>query len=393
MNILTLKKCIIGIVLPALLILGFWLPGWGADHRDGSIGQDQPADIADTYAFLNEQTGKIVLAVTVNGFTVPGVAASFSSDVLYQLKIDNTGDFVEDLVIQAVVNGSGSSQEVTILGPAKPRLTGTINRILDDQDPRDIRHFFQKNTNADDADQPEIPTFTGPADGTVQENNDIKVFVGRVDDPFFIDLIFVRSVLGVIPPLPRQPGLDLFAGLNVSVIAVELDPALLRGTTGDTIRVWSTTSRARFTARSTRKGNSDFGQFVQIEREGLPVVNSALIPPNRRDEYNRTAPESDIKFRQDVITIVEGLNGGDSDHAGAIADFVLPDVLTLDMTSPQGFPNARRHDDDFTDPLLDLLSKGAVTTDGVDANDVPFLEEFPFFAPEHQASETIPPRN
>ena len=40
---------------------------WSADHRDGSISQDQPADIADTYAFVNpNDTTKVVFGVTVN---------------------------------------------------------------------------------------------------------------------------------------------------------------------------------------------------------------------------------------------------------------------------------------------------------------------------------------
>jgi hypothetical protein len=391
MDSFNIKKWVVGPLLQAFLILGLWVPGWSADHRDGSIAQDQPADIADTYAFLNETNGKIVLAVTVNPYTVPGVAASFSTDVLYQIKIDNTGDFEEDLVIQAVFDGLGNNQKVTILGPAKPRLTGPTNRLLTDQSPRSFRHFSGRHNESDR----EVPTFKGPVDGTIQLSNDnMKVFVGRVDDPFFIDLIFVRSILGVVPPLIRQPGIDLFAGLNVSLIAVEIDPSVLRGPTGDTIRVWSTTSRSEVTVRSAKRDNEDLGKFVQIDREGLPAVNATLIPPARRNEFNRLSPESDIKFRQDIIAAVEKLNGGDTDHAKGIADILLPDVLTLNMTSALGFPgNSRRYDDDFIDPLLDILSKGAVTADGVNANDVPFLNDFPFFPPEHQPSEPIPARN
>ena len=83
----------------------------------------------------------------------------------------------------------------------------------------------------------------------------------------------------------------------------------------------------------------------------------------------------------------------DQAYSETLADSLLPDVLTLDMTSTAGFLNGRRLDDDVIDGVLNLASKGAVTTDAVNANDVPFLTDFPFFAPPHQATEAIPARN
>ena len=42
---------------------------------------------------------------------------------------------------------------------------------------------------------------------------------------------------------------------------------------------------------------------------------------------------------------------------------------------------------DFIDLELAVLTNGAVTTDNVASNDVPFLADFPFFAPEHPPSD------
>src|SRR5262245_48732324 len=124
----------------------------GADHRDAPlIDEDPSADIADVYAFVNpNDPDKVVLAMTVNGFAVPAVRGSysFSQDVLYQFKIDNTGDGREDIVIQARFEGSEpvrdsrcpavttgplagqGGQFVTILGPGEPSRTGADNKEL-----------------------------------------------------------------------------------------------------------------------------------------------------------------------------------------------------------------------------------------------------------------------
>ncbi len=83
-------------VLPLLLVLIT-----GADHRDAPGLLTEPAaDINDVYVFVNPNTSNVVLAMTVNPFTAPGLNPMFSPECLYQFKIDNTGDAVEDLVIQ-----------------------------------------------------------------------------------------------------------------------------------------------------------------------------------------------------------------------------------------------------------------------------------------------------
>jgi len=83
-----------------------------------------------------------VFALDVNPFAVPGVRSSysFSNDVLYQIKIDNTGNAEEDLVIQRVSKAMNRSviRGVPRLpvavrhraGPARPRKTGAVNDEL-----------------------------------------------------------------------------------------------------------------------------------------------------------------------------------------------------------------------------------------------------------------------
>jgi len=109
----------------------------GADHRDAPTADEDPAaDIADVYTFINPlDPSKLVLAMTVNGFAVPAVRSTYSlgPEVLYQFKIDNTGDANEDLVIQVTADGFEASglrdrrcasaaggQFIEVVGPAKP---------------------------------------------------------------------------------------------------------------------------------------------------------------------------------------------------------------------------------------------------------------------------------
>ena len=132
--------------LATLALLAF--PAQSADHRDApGVNEDPRADINDIYAFINPNSGNVVLAMTVNPFQIggaPGIA--FGQDVLYEFKIDNDGDNVEDLVVQTtftpIVPGP---HRFNVRGPAKPRIAGTASSLL----------------------LADPPTISGPADGTV----------------------------------------------------------------------------------------------------------------------------------------------------------------------------------------------------------------------------------
>lgn len=354
-------------------------PGQTADHRDGpAINVDATADINDVYVFRSpDDNSKTVLALTVNPFTAPGVAASFSPDVLYQFKIDNTGDSQEDLVIQAVFTDAGPNQRVTVYGPARPVLNrrGNLNYRLNNP----------------------LMT-TGLANGSVLNGaNGSKVFAGLRDDPFYFDLIYVFRALGLQPggPVNRSPGIDFFAGMNVSILAVEVPSASLRGALGNSINVWATTSRGRTTVRNNAAVPDRNSQpYVQVDRMGRPTINTVLVRSNRKNEFNKTVPSTDrSRFKSDAVAILTSING-DSAYSNTIADVLLPDVLNFDTTSSSGFLNGRRPEDDVIDAVLNVASKGAVTGDGVSVGATkPFLADFPFFAPPNEPVEPIPPRD
>src|SRR5262245_64815237 len=92
-------------------------PGFGSDHQDTPEVELSPRmDINDVYAFPGSSADRIVLVMTTSSPITPaqGPTAGFDSNLLYQLKVDNTGDGVEDRVLQFTFSGTGANQQVTM---------------------------------------------------------------------------------------------------------------------------------------------------------------------------------------------------------------------------------------------------------------------------------------
>ncbi len=401
----------------------------GADHREAPlINQDPAADLNDVFAFLNpSDPTKILVALTVNPFAVPGVRASYSfdPDVLYQFKIDNTGDGQEDVVIQARFEGfesardprcpaPGGGQFVTVVGPARPKRTGTVNSELR-----------------------KAPEVTGCTNQVITGPG-VRVFAGLRDDPFVTDPAQLNRILGGAEQVFRQvtsglgeldgrpvvagrSGFDTFGGFNTSALIVEIPVSAIQGTrdrtrtylrTNTTIGFWSTTSRKTNTHRSGKDDDDDkdHGPFVQIQRMGQTLIKTVFIPATQRDRYNRSAPEDDLadlgnlsvgpdargfsRFIPDALTTADNDGTGNTIAARAslltalgltalpngapllpgvaalpnidrnlIRRVIFPDVLRVDLAilppndlvvAANGLQNGRRLDDDVTDILLRL---------------------------------------
>src|SRR4051794_33180174 len=69
----------------------------GSDHQDTPEVELNPRmDLNDVYVFPGSSADRITLIMTTSS-PIAGQNASFDPDLLYQFKIDNTGDAVEDL--------------------------------------------------------------------------------------------------------------------------------------------------------------------------------------------------------------------------------------------------------------------------------------------------------
>jgi hypothetical protein len=212
-----------------------------SDHQDSPDVELNPTeDMTDFYAFPSPTAGRIVLVLNSRAFLTPAASptASFDHNLLYQIKIDNNGDAVEDKVIQVTFTGSGPNQQVEVRGPMAPPVPGAMN-----------------NTVANVS-----PAVTGAIRANLGSSTGMQVFAGPMDDPFFIDLEqFFRivpdrkPVTGPLSQLPDTPTASAFrpvgqavnyvAGFNVMSIVVELPIADL--TAGGTAKLglWGTISR------------------------------------------------------------------------------------------------------------------------------------------------------
>ena len=109
------------------------LPASAADHRDApAVDGAGEGDITDVFAFLDpSDTGRLILAMGVNPIALPAMTHSyhFSPYFLYQFKIDRTGNYKEDFVVQVhfTDTSAGQTAQVRVVLP-DPSQVGTYNQ-------------------------------------------------------------------------------------------------------------------------------------------------------------------------------------------------------------------------------------------------------------------------
>jgi hypothetical protein len=269
-----------------------------------------------------------------------------------------------------------------------------------------------------------------------------QVFAGPRDDPFFVDLGSIFDLGGLRPlnpahliPLPAQPGRDGLKGFNTHTIALQVPKTDLVDE-DPVIGVWSATYRRA--SRVFQDGNGadlvHSGEWVQISRLGMPLVNEVVIPLGQKDVFNATDPTGDGQFagsvvdpelghlipalypgaftcfptapRNDLVSIfltgISGLNqpanvvGSEQirlNSSIAPTPYAQQNRLGLLAGQLDGFPNGRRLIDDVTDIELQAvagatplgscngMSPNNALTDGVNANDHTFPQTFPYLPP------------
>ena len=370
--------CSLAIVL---LLLG--LPLFASDHVDSpNNAEDRAADLGDGYMFLDpNDNSRVVAIMTFSGFIVPGEAVNygvFSDTVRYTFDFENTGDAVPD-----------RSVLVTFSTKTAPTATQTATVQLWDGTSFTAPTSPISNT-AVTAPDPVV---------TTDEASGISFFAGMTDDPFFFDIpAFGRFLASVRAGSPDASvfnrGRDSFAGYNTLAIALSIPVESLLGTNGDIIGV-SMTSQRRFLQFITAGGEVvGTGRWVNTDRQGLPAINTALIPFSRKKEYNNSNPSSDAAgvFANDIVATLQSL-GTDSTNIGILAGLAVAtgDILRLDTSvantganAEAAFPNGRRLSDDVIDTILFFVANQNTLGDSVDSNEVAFRSSFPFLAPSHQ---------
>ncbi|MFD0861365.1 DUF4331 family protein [Sungkyunkwania multivorans] len=183
-----------------------------ADHLEApKVRMAATSDITDLYAFEGSNADNTVFVVSVQSSLAAGNNASFDEDVMIEINIDNDGDLVEDLVLQAVPRGD----RMYFFGPAAPSTTGLISSVVDSSARNAVR-------------------ISGTGDEfTATDDRGIQYFAGLRDDPFFFDFTQFNQVVqgpSVAPNGFNDPGNNDFLDTNVLSVIVEVPNALLGGT-------------------------------------------------------------------------------------------------------------------------------------------------------------------
>jgi hypothetical protein len=193
------------------------------------------------------------------------------------------------------------------------------------------------------------------------------------------------------------------------------------------------------------------GPWVQVSRLGNPLINEVIIPVGMKDYWNAQSPANDAQFepyylkpelagiinalyggvlkpvqtdnRADLsLILLQGVPGVNNPGAGAKADLLrlnvaiaatIPvgqgnplSVINDPAKAEVGFPNGRRLEDDVTDIELKAVAQGYgaflngafglpnlspnnLVGDGVNANDLPFSQSFPYVAAPHAGYDSL----
>jgi hypothetical protein len=438
-----------------------------SSHREAPlITEDPVADNTDTYAFIAPNApDKVTLIANWIPLEDPAGGPNFhrfGDDVLYAFEIDNNGDAVADIEYQFRFHTTVKNADTWLYntGPITPVLNSLLKATdfnnLNVQQSYSITRVKNGVSKTIASNLLVAPANIGPRSTPDYENGIARsviysagggrnVFAGPRDDPFFVDLGSVFDLGGLRPlnpahllPLPAAPGRDGLKAFNTHTIALQVP--ISEVTAGDpTIGVWSATYRRMSRVFQGGDGANlvHSGDWVQVSRLGMPLVNEVVIPLGQKDQFNATEPSGDGAFagsvvdpelghlipalypgafscfptapRDDLVTIfltgIPGLNqpagivGSEQIRLNtSIAPTPFASQNRLGLLSGQldGFPNGRRLVDDVTDIELQAVagatplgacngvSPNNALTDGVDANDKPFKPTFPYLASPHQ---------
>lgn len=388
-------------------------PALGASHREApAIAFDPSADITDLYAFVSpDRPETATLIANFTGFQEPGGGPNFypfNPDVLYWIKVDNTGDGVEDITYTFRFTTDVANPDSFLYSGYGP--IGAVDSNVTES------VTVERNGEAILTDgavaPPNIGRRTTPQYGQlartgIHELSDgTSVFVGQRDDPFFGDVAAIFDLGGLRPfneahllPLDTARGVDSLAGYNVNTVALQVPIASLTNdgqapaaadAPNALIGVWAGASRQ---SMSVDGGDGD---WVQVSRLGNPLINEVIIPIGQKDAWNASDPADDAQYEQyylnselaaiintiyepledarvadrsDLVLILgQGVPGLNQTNTEGLIDMLRLNLAVPPAEDPArlgavagdvaGFPNGRRLTDDVVDIELRAVADG-----------------------------------
>jgi hypothetical protein len=359
----------VGLMVLGALVMGITISPDGvfaSSHREAPITSlDRTADITDLYAFRSYDASghdtsppSITMILCVDPFLDPANGPNwfpFDPNVLYEIKVDNDNDGVEEVTFQfrfstqyqlpnvyTGLAGFGTNPNGTN-GVVPPQISDFSNPGLN------LRQTYTVNMIKNGAVTPIVnsdgsPFFAVPANAgprtmkyaalyqagtyTTLSPSGLSVFAGTVDDPFFIDLGAAFDTGNFRAGSSGVPGVlsagddsananfasDTVSGYAVNALALQVPIAMLTSTgkvesttsTAATLGIWGTTSRARLTIRRSPLPENNLPNvknpialehtFRQVQRLGNPLINELIIGIGQKDFWSMSQPVNDSQF-------------------------------------------------------------------------------------------------
>jgi hypothetical protein len=367
--------------LPLAAAAAFLLAGAtdavASSHMDAPlITLDDAANTTDVYAFVHEEGGRksLVTALGVYPFEEPGIGPNkfnFDDNVLYAIHVATGSDVAAGrptysyefrfktkfkntkTILQSylgVVNDVDDAAQnltqtysVTKIDRRSGRRTALGGGVVPPNNQGIATPFYNQEDNGENPAKDGVATFDELDKYTRQSiaslDDGYIAFAGQRDDGFYADIQAVFDLLQL-----RSPGKDAQRGYNLHLMALAIPVEELGGDL-QTAGVYATTSRRRVTvlADGLLKGDQ-FGDWVQVGRQGNPLFNEGLVAIQDKDRYSRTQPSTDnVLFRKyaekpelakllNVIVLepdIPGIETGRTDIAGIF----IPDVIKVDLST------------------------------------------------------------
>lgn len=419
---------LVGAALTAVLVRGSGPEsGTASSHREAPlISQDPAADNTDVYAFVSPDRPDTV-TIVANYIPLEEPAGGpnfheFGEDVLYELKVDNTGDGREDISYRfrfdtrtrngnTFLYNTGPIETLSDTDWNRPQLY-SVTRVEKGKKKVLGRGLPTPPVNIGPRSTPQYGSLMAAAVNELRGG--AKAFAGQSDDPFYVDLGSVFDLAGLRPfnpahvlPLPAEDGVDGVGGYNTHAIVLQVpiaqltrdkqlheadDPAAVIG-------VYATASRRRIQIRNVGGDlERERGKWIQVSRLAEPLINEVVIPLGKKDRWNASDPSGDRRFLRHYLSpevtrlanlLYPVLDDAPESGRGDIAAILLTGVPGLNFTGNAkadlirlntgipptgpvgtgnrlgllagefaGFPNGRRLEDDVTDIELRALTCG-----------------------------------
>jgi Domain of unknown function (DUF4331) len=313
---------------------------FASSHREAPISAlDHSADVTDWYAFVSyDHPDRVTMILNVDGFLEPSNGPNyfpFDPNVRYVMNVDNKQKGKADIqfvfrfttqirqpgLFTGFVGGIVGIPQITSLsGPGSEGLsllqTYTVTMIKDGvaTDLTGGQTLYAVPSNVGPLTMPNYQALFNQ--GIYELGDNVRVFAGTVNDPFYIDLgaafdsfNFRMNVGGILTPAVDADNThnyapDAVAGFNVNSIVLEVPITMLTvdgkihsaGEKQAVIGTYGETDRQRVTVRRTNGAVNGDGSWQQVNREGNSLINELIIGTGSKDLFSVSDPVDDSQF-------------------------------------------------------------------------------------------------